>query len=215
MMPPLILRRTVLAAGLALGGLFAQTAAARCAMVSDTGLPRANPQPGDVSLTHSAEKAMTFNIAVVLSNFVTFSAGTGSLIGGGILTAVNVTKSLLLYTANDYAWDTYFPVETSQEENKEFDATQSVWRTTEKFLTYKPISVAIKFASIFLYTGSIPVMIIYGTASESASTGIFFLNNFAWDAYDWSWAVSQEENDEALGRPPPIRLDRPRPDVSR
>jgi uncharacterized membrane protein len=214
-MRPPMLRQTVLAAGLLLGGLLAQTEAARSATPSETGSPPVGAQPGDASLTHSAEKAATFNIAVVLTNFVTFSAGTGSVIGGGILTAFNVAKSLVLYTANDYAWDTYFPVEPNKEGNKQFDASHSIWRTTQKYLTYKPISIAIKFASIFVYTGSIPVMVVYGTAAEVASTGVFFLNNFAWDAYDWSWAVSQPKDDEALGGPPPLTLGQRRPEVSR
>ena len=208
-----ILPRLLLAASLALGALLAETGAARCATAADTGSPPAGALSGDASLAHSAEKAATFNIAVVLTNFATFSAGTGSIIGGGILTAVNVAKSLLLYTANDYAWDTCFPVDITGE-NKEFDASASVWRTTEKFLTYKPVSIAIKFASIFLYTGSVPVMLVYGTTSEAASTGIFFLNNFAWDAYDWSWVVSRPNDDEALERPPPLKLGARQPNIS-
>ena len=150
----LMLRRTLLAASLALGGVLAQTGAARSAAPSDTGSPAGSAQPGAGSLAHSAAKATTFNIVVLFADLVIFSAVAGSIAGGGVLTAFNVTKSLILYTANDYAWDTYFPEEASKESSREFDPAQSVWRTTEKFLTYKPVSTAIKFASIFVYTGS-------------------------------------------------------------
>jgi len=181
-------RWTLLAAGLVLGGVLAQTDPARSAMPSDTGSPQSSAQPGTGSLTHSAAKATTYNVVVILADLVIFSAGAGSIVGGGVLTAFNVTKSLLLYTANDYAWDTYFPSDASKEGSGEFDPTQSVWRTTEKFLTYKPISTAIKFASIFIYTGSASAMFVYGAASEAANIGAFYINNFAWDVYDWSQA---------------------------
>jgi uncharacterized membrane protein len=160
-------------------------------MPSDAGSPQSSSQPGTGSLTHSAAKATTYNVVVIVADLFIFSAGAGGIVGGGVLTAFNVAKSLFLYTANDYAWDTYFPSNTSQEGSSEFDPTQSVWRTTEKFLTYKPVSTAIKFASIFVYTGSASAMFIYGAASEVVNVGAFYLNNFAWDVYDWSQAPPQ------------------------
>jgi len=205
------MRRTLMAAGLVIGGLLAQTHTARSTTPSDTGSPQTGAQPGGAALTHSAAKATTFNITVMLTNLVIFSAGTGSVVGGGVLTAFNITKSLFLFTANDYVWDTYFPNDTRQDGNREFDTSQSLWRTTEKFLTYKPISAAIKFASIFVYTGSVPIMIAYGTASEVVNAGVFYLNDFTWGLYDWS---SQANGDEDPQGPPPLKLGRLQPVVS-
>jgi uncharacterized membrane protein len=139
------------------------------------------------SLTTSATKATTFKIATVVTNMAIFSTGTASLAGGTLLTAFNVTKSWLLYTVNDYAWDTYAPLDKKPAEAAaDFDASASAWRTTEKFLTYKPVDTAIKFASIYLWTESVPAMVVLGTASSVANTVIFYANNFAWDLYDWS-----------------------------
>jgi uncharacterized membrane protein len=143
----------------------------------------------EASLTTSATKATTFKIATVVTNMVIFSTGTASLAGGTLLTAFNVTKSWLLYTVNDYAWDTYAPLDKKPAgASTDFDASASAWRTTEKFLTYKPVDTAIKFASIYLWTGSVPAMVVLGTASSVANTVIFYANNFAWDLYDWSRA---------------------------
>lgn len=105
---------------------------------------------------------------------------------GLILTTLNTTKSWLIYTANDYTWDALLPPVTFSSESGAFDMSRSLWRTTGKVLTYRPIDTAIKFALIYLYTESTTIMLISGTASSAASTAVFYLNNFAWDLYDWS-----------------------------
>ena len=105
--------------------------------------------PGsDASLTHAAAKATTFKIGAFVVNMVVFSAGTGSVVGGTLLTVFNVSKSWGLFTANDYLWDRYFPTDANKDSSKNFDAKASFWRNTGKFLTYKPVDTAIKFASI-------------------------------------------------------------------
>ena len=159
--------------------------------------PEAAPAkaPGaDASLTHAAGKATTFKLGAFVVNMVVFSAGTGSVVGGTLLTVFNVSKSWGLFTANDYLWDRYFPTESNKDSSKSFDAKASFWRNTGKFLTYKPVDTAIKFASIFLYTGSASVMLVYGTASSVLNTGVFYVNDLAWDYYDWwmSPAKAQE-----------------------
>jgi uncharacterized membrane protein len=137
------------------------------------------------SLSHSAVKATTFKVATVVTNLAIFSAGTGSVVGGTLLTAFNVSKSWALFTANDYAWDTWFPSNANKDAGKEFNVKDSFWRTTGKFLTYKPVDTAVKFASIYLYTGSAAVMLVYGTASAVMNTGVFYANDVAWDYYEW------------------------------
>lgn len=157
----------------------------------------AQPATGsDASLGHAAAKATTFKIGAFVVNMVVFSAGTGSVVGGTLLTVFNVSKSWGLFTANDYLWDRYFPTEANKDSGKSFDAKASFWRNTGKFLTYKPVDTIIKFASIYLYTGSASVMLIYGSASSILNTGVFYGNNIAWDLYDW-WR-SPAESPQAM-----------------
>jgi uncharacterized membrane protein len=181
--------RPTLIAGLAAGSLLIPIFPAHSAAVTNTETSRASSSdvpPASGSLTHSATKATTFKIATVLTNLAIFSVGTGGLVGGGILTVFNVSKSWGLFTANDYLWDKYVPTDKNQDSSKAFDGKASFWRTTGKFLTYKPVDTAIKFASIYIYTGSAAVMLVYGTASSVLNTGVFYANDFAWDLYDWS-----------------------------
>ena len=142
-------------------------------------------KPPEAKLVHSASKATTFKLATIATNMAIFSLGTGSIFGGGLLTAFNVSKSWLLFTANDYAWDTYFPTQSNTDSTQAFSVQQSFWRTTGKFLTYKPVDTVIKFASIYLYTASVPTMVVYGTASSVVNSGVFYANDFAWNLYDW------------------------------
>jgi uncharacterized membrane protein len=189
---------TLLIASLAAGSLLVPFAPARGAPLADT-VPGPIPQselPTDHgSLTHSATKATTFKIATIVSNLAIFSYGTGGIVGGGILTAFNVSKSWGLFTANDYLWDKYFPADKNQDSGQAFDTKASFWRTSGKFLTYKPVDTAIKFASIYLYTGSAAVMLVYGTASSVVNTGVFYVNDFAWNLYDWSQAPASSRPD--------------------
>lgn len=179
--------RALAIAGFTAAGLLLAFVPAHSASVGNTA-PQNTVPPATGSLTHSAFKATTFKIAAFVSNLAIFSYGTGGLVGGGILTVFNVSKSWGLFTANDYLWDKYFPSDKNQDFSKAFDAKQSFWRTTGKFLTYKPVDTAIKFASIYLYTGSAAVMLVYGTASAVTNTGVFYVNDFAWNLYDWSQA---------------------------
>ena len=66
-----------------------------------------------------------------------------------------------------------------------FDATADVWRNTGKFLTYKPVIASIKLASLYVVTGSAAVTTIIGAASIMTNTVVFYVNNVAWDWYDW------------------------------
>jgi len=183
--------RALVIAGFAAVSLLLAFVPAHAASLADTApgpAPQGTVPPATGSLTHSAFKATTFKIAAFVSNLAIFSYGTGGLVGGGILTLFNVSKSWGLFTANDYLWDKYFPSDKNQDSSQAFDAKQSFWRTTGKFLTYKPVDTAIKFASIYLYTGSAAVMLVYGTTSAVMNTGVFYVNDFGWNLYDWSQA---------------------------
>jgi len=144
----------------------------------------ADSQPeGGASLLLSASKATTYKIGTALTNMLVFSAGTG-VVGGTVLTAFTTAQTWLIYTANDYFWDKYSPRQARSGET--FDVGESTWRSTEKFLTAKPLIVAIKLASIYAWTGSVATMLVAGTVSTVATTAVFYANNMGWDFYEWS-----------------------------
>ena len=176
--------RFLLLVVLATGSLAPYSAAAQTAAPApkDVQPPGAAP-PDQASLLVSAYKATTYKIGTALTNMVVFSAGTG-LVGGTVLTAFTTLQTWLIYTGNDYFWDKYSPREARTGEN--FDVKESAWRSTEKFLTAKPLIVAIKLASIYAWTGSMAVTLVAGTISTVATTGVFYANNMGWDLYEWS-----------------------------
>ncbi len=155
-------------------------------------IPSVAPQtapPSDASLSHSALKATTYKIATATTNLALFSAATGALTGGTLLTVLDTVASATVFTINDYLWDSYDPPPVKQAAEETFDKTQDAWRNTKKFLTYKPTVAAITWGMIYLYTGSATTMLVAGTASSLSKTALFYLNNFAWDAYDWHAAT--------------------------
>jgi hypothetical protein len=64
-------------------------------------------------------------------------------------------------------------------------AKESAWRATEKWLTYKPVVVAFNFGAIYAWTGSVSAMLVLGTVTAVANTGVFYANNMGWDVYEW------------------------------
>lgn len=146
--------------------------------------PQAPPKPAG-SISHSAMKATTFKIGTTMTGLAIFSYGTSSVVGGGLLTAFNVSKGWLLYTVNDYAWDKYLPADANLNSSDNFDVRASLWRNTLKFVTYKLVDTAIKFASIYVYTGSALAMLWLGSVSAIANTGVYYANNLIWDWHDW------------------------------
>jgi uncharacterized membrane protein len=148
-------------------------------------VPSAAAPTGSASLSHSALKATTFKAGTTGVNLAILSYATGTLAGGVVLSGFVLGASWVLYTANDYIWDSYSPPPVKQAASESFDATADVWRNTGKFLTYKPIIATIKLASIYAYTGSAAVAGIFGTATVVTNTAVFYANNMAWDFYDW------------------------------
>jgi len=139
----------------------------------------------NASLTHSALKATTFKVGSTVTNLAVLSVATGGVAGGAALATFMLASSWVIYTANDYAWDTYSPPPRKQTEEQSFDATADVWRNTGKFLTYKPVIGSIKLAALYAYTGSVATAAVFGTASIATNTAVFYINNIAWDWYDW------------------------------
>ncbi len=171
----------------------AQSAVTQSAVTQSTVAPSA-PAPGAevapetapagaASALMSATKATTYKIGTALTNLLILGAGTG-VVGGVVLTAFVTTESWLVYGVNDYLWDTYAPKPAPRPDGS-FDAAESAWRSTEKWLTYKPVVAAAKFGAIYAWTGSVPIMLTLGTATVLANTGVFYANNMGWDLYEW------------------------------
>lgn len=160
---------------------------AGCASIAPA-LAQSVPVPAaasEASLSHSAMKATTFKLGTIVTNLSILSVAAGGLVGGAALTAFMTVTSWAIYTANDYAWDTYSPPPAKQDASQSFDAGSDVWRNTGKYLTYKPVIASIKLASLYVYTGSPAIMLVFGTASVLTNTAVFYANNVAWDYYDW------------------------------
>lgn len=138
---------------------------------------------GEASALMSATKATTYKLGTALTNMLILTAGTG-VVGGTLLTAFVTGESWLVYGVNDYLWDTYAPKAAPRADGS-FDAKESAWRATEKWLTYKPVVSAFKFGAIYAWTGSVPAMLTLGTLTIVANTGVFYANNVGWDLYEW------------------------------
>jgi len=140
--------------------------------------------PG-ASLSHSALKATTYKAGTTLVNFALLSVAAGGATGGAALAAIALGASWTLYTVNDYIWDRYDPPPVRRQGGENFNPEADLWRNTKKFATYKPAIAAFKYATIYVYTGSITAALVYGSATVLANTGVFYANNVAWDLYDW------------------------------
>jgi uncharacterized membrane protein len=176
-----------LAAGIPGGPAAAQAVAAPSAPPS---VPPSKPPAaaegtasGEASALMSATKATTYKLGTAFTNMLILTAGTG-IVGGTLLTAFVTGESWLVYGVNDYLWDTYAPKAAPRADGS-FDAKESAWRATEKWLTYKPVVSAFKFGAIYVWTGSVPIMLTLGTLTIVANTGVFYANNIGWDLYEW------------------------------
>ena len=169
---------------LSISPVLAQTVPSPGTVRKETVPPVAAP-PGDASLSHSAMKATTFKVGSTVTNVTLLSYAAGGLVGGVALSTFMLAASWTIYTANDYLWDTFSPPPVRQEANESFDTGSDVWRNTWKFVTYKPIVASLKLASLYLYTSSATIAVVFGTASVLTNTAVFYVNNVAWDAYDW------------------------------
>jgi uncharacterized membrane protein len=189
----LIILIAAVATGLTVGRAEAQPLSGQTSTnqtgASQTGASRAAAaSPSDVSMSHSALKAATFKVGTIVTNLGLLSAATGGVVAGTVLTAIDTAASMVVYTANDYLWDSYDPPPVKQAVDQSLDKADEAWRTTRKFLTFKPAVIAISWGLIYAYTGSATTMMVFGTASTLTKSALFYINNFAWDAYDWRTA---------------------------
>ncbi len=203
-MPPTVLA-VFMAMWLFLGPAAAQTAPVDDGAPGQTGSPAATEASG-ASLSHSALKAITYKAATTTVNLTIFSVAAGSLVAGTALTAFGAAASLALYTGNDYLWTSYLPAAPKPDESEGFDVTDSLWRTTGKFLTYKAATLwikAIKAASLYAYTGSGAATLAAVSVATALNAGVFYANNLAWDYFD------------SFAAPPPAAQPPPAPEVAR
>lgn len=141
------------------------------------------------SAQHVLAKTVTINAAAGAVFMTIFGIGTGSLPAATVLTAGSLLASTIIYPVNEYVWDSLSPNTNLSANNKDFDTSASLWRTTYKYLSFKASVLTSKFAWVYLYTGSIAATATMGTASSLALPAIFYLNNTAWDWYDWRTAA--------------------------
>ncbi len=148
---------------------------------ADPPAAQVEPVAPAASLGHSGVKYITYEIGNTINNFIFLSTASG-LAGGALLTAFNTMQSWTVYSVNDYVWENIYPKQITADGS--FDAGQSFWHTSLKYLTGKPIVATIKIAAISLYTGSIATGVTYGLAATAGASVVFFVNNLAWDYYD-------------------------------
>lgn len=197
-MKPLLPPRTTVAATLAvaltlgssaaLGQMgtqpVAQTGAHTEAQAAGEAAPRA------ARMARSARKATTYKMGTVLINASALTYALGP-VGGGVVTAVTAVTSWSIYTANDYFWDKAYPP-TPAAAGQGFDAKAEAWRTTLKYLTFKPLVLTDKCIWLYLWTGSSQTMLTWGMGIGASLTVWFYANNMAWDLYEWYGAGEAE-----------------------
>jgi uncharacterized membrane protein len=157
--------------------------------IAPAGAQTPTVQADDPSLSYSALKATTYKIGTSLANFGILSYAAGDFSGGTVLAIANTAASWVMYTTNDYLWDTFSPAPSKTRADQSFDTSAEFWRNTGKFLTYKPPVFLFKLASIYVYTGSATTALLFGPASSLTNTVVFYINITAWDLYDWYAAV--------------------------
>jgi len=150
------------------------------------------------SVSHVLAKTVTQTAGDVAVFMTVFSVGTGSLAAASVLTAGTMVIGTVVYPTNEYLWAYFSPNTNLSTNNKTFDTSASLWRTTYKYLSFKTAVLTSKFAWLYLYTGSVVSTATMGTASSLALPAVFFLNSTAWDWYDWHAAPSAPKDSLAL-----------------
>ena len=111
--------------------------------------------------------------------------GTGNMYDTGILIAISTVGTYAIYIGNEYFWDKNAPAAAAPSDGG-FDAAESAWRNTLKYLTLKPAGMAFNWAMLYAYTGSLTTMAVVGSANSLTGPITFYLNNMGWDWYEWS-----------------------------
>jgi len=147
--------------------------------------PKDPPTAREARVTRSAYKATTYKIGTAAINLAALSYAFGNIVDGGALAAGTAVTSWAVYTVNDYFWDKYYPAPVRESADQAFDAKAEAWRTTLKYLTFKPLGLGQKFVWLYAWTGSASMMWTWGLGITTVNTAWFYANDMAWDWYDW------------------------------
>jgi hypothetical protein len=142
------------------------------------------PRQTQASLGQSMAKAVTMKIATFTIGTGVYAFGTGSLAEGTALSAINAAGSFVVFTANDFGWDYFWP-NTNVSANGSFHTLTSLSRNTAKYLTLKPMLTAMNLATVYWWTGSAATTAVTGGAIVLGMPLVFYVNNTLWDWYDW------------------------------
>ncbi len=150
----------------------------------------AAPMVAEASLGHAALKGITLKITQGLYSFgvFTMAAGMGATIGAAMAVADGV-GAYGVYIGNEYLWDTFRPNTNLRSNNEEFGVLRSLSRTTLKYITYKPAVTAWHWGIIYTVTGSMQTTVVAGSMLWFALPLMYYVNNTAWDFYDWRFAT--------------------------
>ncbi len=177
--------RALAVGGVVLLGATGMAATATPASAQETSAPPVSAATREAAVSRSASKATTYKIGTATINLGALTYAFGSVIDGGVLAAGTAMTSWAVYAVNDYLWDTYYPAPAKQSADEKFDARAETWRTTLKYLTFKPLGMGQKFVWLYAYTGSASTMMTWGLSIAAANTVWFYANDMGWDWYDW------------------------------
>ena len=137
------------------------------------------------TLSHTFAKSTTLAAGSTAVIITIFALGTGDLASAAVLTGGTIAAMYTIYPVNEYVWDHFVPAHPATAENGSFDVAASLWRNTAKYITWKAGIMGAKFAWIYAYTGSFTSTLTLGGATSIALPVLFYMNNVAWDWYDW------------------------------
>jgi hypothetical protein len=181
----------------------AQTAAQAAPFPADGA---AVPMVAEASLGHTALKGITLKITQGLYSFgvFTLAAGAGTTIGAAMAVADGV-GAYGIYVGNEYLWDTFRPNTNLRVNNEAFGVLSSLSRTTLKYITYKPAVTAWHWGIIYAVTGSMQTTVVAGSVLWFTLPLMYYVNNTAWDLYDWSFATGTATAPIGGGPAPRVR----------
>jgi len=144
----------------------------------------------EASLGHAALKGITLKLTQGLYSFGVFTVGVGvaTTLGAAMAVADGV-GAYGIYVGNEYLWDTLRPNTNLRVNNEEFGLFSSLSRTTLKYITYKPAVSVWHWGIIYAVTDSLQTTVMAGSVLWFTLPLMFYVNNTAWDLYDWSLAT--------------------------
>ena len=148
------------------------------------------PAAAEASLSHSALKGVTLKMTQGLYSFGVFTVavGVGTTLGAAMAVADGL-GGYVVYVSNEYLWDTFHPNTNLRANNESFGPLKSLSRTTLKYITYKPAVTAWHWGLIYAVTGSVQTMVLAGSLLWFTLPLIYYVNDTAWNFYDWRFAV--------------------------